>query len=398
MKLWRFMARVTLSSYLLRTISGPFLVTLFVAQLALMLERLLRLMEVLANEGAEVGTVVKLMAYLFPHYLGLALPAAVFLGVLLGVRSLWVGSELSVILASGLGLGQFVRPVLWAALVLTVFNLVNFGFLQPYSRYLYRSTLHDVTEASVTLGLPEGVFVEVKDGLVLRAQKIRDGGRRLIGFFGQFRDSNGRETTVTAAEAAVTTNPDTGALVLRLVNGSLVQDGPRSLPGMASFSQYDWVLPITRGVRYGPRGRDERELDLPELVRALGAPPPGRTRADVSAELNGRLVQGLSLMFLAALAVPLGVLGGSRGGRALGLPLGIFLIILYQKTLAFGESFAANGTVPAALGLWLPFFLFAALALSLLARASEGRNTAVGGWIGRFARMARRRGGAPQRT
>lgn len=375
-----------LSRYLLRTIAGPFLLTLAVVLVALLLERLLRIVDLVTTQGAPVSTIFELILYLIPHYLGLAVPAALFLGVLVGIRQLWTGSEIAALWASGIGLNRLLPVLLGLAVALAAFDFVNVGYLQPHARYAYHALVHRLSQESVGFGLEEGVFRQKGGDIVLRAEHIEDGGRRLRRVFGR-QASDGRVLTMSARTADVFRAADTGDLVVRMQDGTLVQDRPGRAPAALSFTSYDWVVPIGEPQPYGPRGQGERELTLPELAAARGSPPAEATASEVSAELHVRLIHPLSLIVLAVLAVPMGLLGSGRTGRAYGFIVGLFLVVLYEKVLSFGESFVAVGSMSPWLALWLPLAVFALLSGGLLLRAARG---GTGGLRGRLRRVAPR--------
>jgi lipopolysaccharide export system permease protein len=112
------------------------------------------------------------------------------------------------------------------------------------------------------------------------------------------------------------------------------------------------------------RGRDERELTLPELWERieLGANDP--KLADMRAELHARLVRSGSVMVLPFLAIPLGQ-SGRRGRKAYGFVIGLIILALYNNLLRFGEALADDGVVSPWLGIWVPLAALAALSLSL---------------------------------
>src|SRR3546814_10775522 len=92
-----------------------------------------------------------------------------------------------------------------------------------------------------------------------------------------------------------------------------------------AFREYRWPISRDSDWAYRPRGKDERELTLPELWEARSAPPAGIRAAEVNAEYHARIVQILSVLFLPFLAMPLG-LGGGRGGQTYGIGLGMLEI------------------------------------------------------------------------
>lgn len=360
-----------LSRYLLRSLAGPFFLTLAVVLLALVLERMLRIVDLVTNKGAPLSTAFELIGYLLPHYLGLALPAALFLGVLIAVRQLWTGSEITAMWAAGIGVTRLLPVLLGLAAVLAAIELVNVSFVQPHSRYAYRAAVHELSQQTLSFGLQEGVFEQKDKGIVIRAEQIEDRGRRLIQFFGR-QERSGSIVTMTAHQATLFRSAEGEDLVVRLRDGTLVRQEDGQSPTAFSFASYDWVLPIGKPEPYGARGRDERELTLPELAAARDAPPAEATADKVVAELHMRLAEALSMFALALLAVPLALLGAGRAGRAYGLVVGLFLVVLYQKLLGFGGSFVSVGTLSPWLAIWLPFAGFAALSLVLLAYAGMG--------------------------
>src|SRR5690606_30621020 len=127
-----------LDRYLLSRIMWPLLATVMIALLALMLERMVRLLDFVIAKGGPVTFVLRMLASLIPHYLGLALPVAFFIGILLAIGRLSSDSELDAMNASGVSLHRIMAPIMVIAIVLVACGSLIFGFLQPYTRYTYR--------------------------------------------------------------------------------------------------------------------------------------------------------------------------------------------------------------------------------------------------------------------
>ena len=98
-----------LDRYIIRETMTPFWMTLGVAALLLVLERMLRLFDFVINQGGPVDVVFSMLATLLPHYLGLALPIGLFLGILLAFRKLSLGSELDAIRSEARRVGKECR-------------------------------------------------------------------------------------------------------------------------------------------------------------------------------------------------------------------------------------------------------------------------------------------------
>lgn len=358
-----------LTTYLLRRVTPPFLMALFVILLTLVLERLMRLIQLVTEEGTSMASAFELLWYLIPHYLGTALPAALFLALMISIRKLQQDSELTAIFSTGLSLEQIIRPVMALALLVTILMAILVGFVQPYARYAYHLAVWDLTKSQILTNLRPGVFETLGSDITLRAETVSQGGKFFTGFFASAEDQ-GNKTIITAEEAirvTESTNPEADFTLL-LKNGKMVRESStNNTAATISFSQFYWSPPLDNIKKYGDRGQNSREMTLPELF--IENAPEIFTQISgvaLSAELHSRLVLILSVPVLALLAIPLALVGSGRTGRAYGMGLGIVILILYEKILGFGEAFAALGSLSTWTGLWTPLSVLTLLTLILL--------------------------------
>ena len=73
--------------YVLRQVAKPLATAMAIGLLMLLAERLVRLLDTTLGKKNSFGVVFELLAYLVPHYLGTAIPAALFLGLLFGFEN-----------------------------------------------------------------------------------------------------------------------------------------------------------------------------------------------------------------------------------------------------------------------------------------------------------------------
>jgi lipopolysaccharide export system permease protein len=363
----------TLSRYVLQQVGRPMLATLLVAMLVLLAERMLRVVDLVIGWRGSLLVIFEMLGYLVPHYMGLALPAAFFIGILMVVARLSREGELDAMMAAGSGLPQLVRPLLAAAVVLVVINVILVGFLQPYSRFAYRAAAQAVTNASFLTLLREGVFTSLGRTTAM-VTRISDDKDSFAGIFIFTSAENGDEVAITAAAGSVASTGATAPIAISLSRG-VQQAVPARLDERGAppdsvtlrFGAFTTSVSDRRQGRLAPRGESERELTLTELFAARNAPPPHIDPWEIEAELGGRLVRSLSIPLLPLLAVPLAV-GRRRTHRSYGLAIGLAVLIAYNQVLAAGERLVDNNEIAVALGLWLPFALFAALCLWLYLR------------------------------
>jgi lipopolysaccharide export system permease protein len=361
------------SRYLLGQIARPMVTTILVALVALLAERTLRVIDLVVGWRGSLFVVFEMLGYLIPHYMGLALPVAFFLGILLTFNRLSREGELAAMFASGTGLPQLLRPILLASATLALVVGLLVSQLQPYARYAYRAATYALTNATFTTLLRSGLFTTLGDTTYM-VERISEDKRDMEKVF-LYRGSPGQDSTVvTAATGQARREGPTGPVVLELQDGlqQLVpaDDGAEG-SGQAvvvRFREFETEF-ANPDDGFRPRGEDEREMTLWELWRATRAPPGHIDPWEIQAELQARLVRILSLPVLPLMAVPL-ALGRVRGQRSYGLFVGLAVLIAFHQVLQMGEALADNGKVPAWLALWVPFAVFALGSAILFARAA----------------------------
>ncbi len=377
--------------YLLRLLARPLLATLLLVLPALLMERLLRLFELLAGSGGPLSSIARLLVYLVPHYLGLALPAALFVGVYVVVARLSEDHEMDALQSVGFSLGRLSRPFLLVGLLFAAGGVGLYGYVQPLGRYAYRAAFHSLANAGWNGTVVPGEFTRIGDHAVLYSDGRDPADGTLRGVFVQQRHpDDGAKVLTTAAAGRLALAPERDELFLELEHGqqiTLLPDGRVSTLGFAG-SELSRPLSV-RLPGFRPRGSDERELTLAELWAsrhgtAAGPPPARGPRLD--GELHGRLVRAASLAVLPLLAVPMG-LAAKRSRRSHGIVLAAAILVLYQQALSLLESLGDAGRLDARPALWAAFALFAAFCAAVFRHSS--RNPSEGGFDGALAAIER---------
>lgn len=332
---------------------------------ALLLERLLRLFDLFAGPEDVLRNVGRMVVLLAPHYLGIALPAAFFFGVLLTFRRLNRENELPALLASGSGLPRLLRAPAGMAVVMAVIVAILIGYLQPYARYAYRTIKHSVAEASLGAAVQEGAFIKAGGMTFFAETAAQDGDAlALTRVFVLQEEPDGSSQATTARQGFLLPSRDGEATLLRLRDGRRTiyqEDGNQQT---VTFDELTWPVDTGNATRYRPRGRDRRELTLPELFVALANPPPEPSRAELIAEINTRLTMIASTLVLPLLAAALAVRRNPRG-RDYSIWIGLLLLVIYQKALDFGDGMVKREIAGPLLGLWLPFAVLLVVTLYL---------------------------------
>lgn len=357
--------------YILKQVSMPLLAAVGIGMAALLMERLIRLLDMFANRGSPISIILKMLGNLVPHYLGIALPAALFVGVLYASMRLSNDSELDAMRASGISLRRLMMPIIALAIVLTIVSSYILGFLQPYTRFAYRALVHLVTETQWDSAIERGAFFSGFGGKTILIGDISEGGRKLDQIFVKELDDAGRNIIITAEHGDLSKESDL-SLVLTLRDGIRTETSPAGDKTRALiFKELALPLESVAPEPFRRRGDKELELTLSELFHFYFNTPAYLDIDDIKAEINARLVNSLSIVFLPLLAMPVGI-SSRRTSKSLRLLVGVVFLIFYYEVLQFGEQIVGDGLSGAMLALWLPFLVFSSVSVWLF-NASDSK-------------------------
>lgn len=357
-----------LDFYLLKLMLRPMLIALVVTMAVLLIERMLRLYELIVDQGAALLPVLTIALSLTPHYLGLALPAAFCIGLMSTLGALSRNNELDALENAGWSLRRIGFSFVIAGVVFALLSLALFGFAQPYARYAYRAAKHSIETAGWSGRVEQSVFVQLDANTVMSAASVDTNGRSLTGVFILIQGDEG-DTAITAPRGVVVPDPLNRSVRVLLEDGvSLSSDGPVTFQSLLFERE-------AKGDGEPFRARaSTRELTLNELL-ARAAAEDAPAAAELRAEFHARVVRSVSLIGIALLAVPLGVVGR----RAAGWPrvlVAIAVLVLYHNLLLMAQTLGETGVVDPVLALWGVFIGFMTLTMWLyFTTASQGSQS-----------------------
>lgn len=349
--------------YLARNITVPLIGTLILAAMLLVLDKMLRLFDFVINAGGPVSVVFQMLANLLPEYFSLGIPIGLLLGILLAFRKLAISSELDAMRGIGIGYGRLLKVPYLFAIGLMMVNFVIVGWVEPYSRYRYEGLRFDLRSGALGASIKVGEFNDFGKRMTLRIEQSEDRGARLMGIFTSLNDKGGTRITATAKEGQFLGTDDPETIIFRLKEGRLVQEGKSfATPRTLAFDSYDLPINLPNIDNFRGRGNEIKELTLPEILsRAYGEGAKSRDdNLAARANLYFRLVEVVMMLMLPLLAVALAV-PPKRSSSALGIFVGIVMVVTYHKINQYAESAGAQGRLIPEVALWIPFIIFAGL-------------------------------------
>jgi lipopolysaccharide export system permease protein len=305
--------------------------------------------------------------------LGVILPFAVLLGVVLGLGRMYYDSEIAAAHAAGVG-----TAVLYAAAATVVLPAALLAawvafFDGPAAAREVVALRMEALRTAVTRGLVPGSFRDLGGGITLHF-RAQDAEGQLLDVFVQRElpagaDAAPRMQMLLARRARYAIVDAGAAVTVLLFDGQSHEGVPGSLDWrITRFGEQLLTLPVPAARLPGRRRVDV--LGNAELLDA-GEPP-------LVAELHWRIGWVVPVLLLGFLAVPLSRLA-PRQGRHARVPLAVLLFAVYAGLLTSGRTLLERGETPLLLGLWwvhAAAFVLAALLLGwprALARAAAGR-------------------------
>jgi lipopolysaccharide export system permease protein len=356
--------RLTLiDRYLVKSIAVPLIGTLVLASMLFVLDKMLRLFDFVVTAGGPVSVVWRMLANLLPEYFSLGIPIGLMLGILLAFRKLALSSELDALRGIGAGFRRLLRVPYAFAIGLLLLNLFIVGWLQPWTHYGYERLRFDLRSGALGASLKVGEFNHLGRRMTLRIDRSENRGTELHGIFVQVDDKSGTQIAATAEQGKFLSTDDPDVILFRLEKGRLIQDSPKfQTPRTLSFNLYDLPINLPRVDSFRQRGHEElEELTLPELFRdGYLRNLSEEHRLGAQANLHFRIVEVLMMLMLPLLAVALAV-PPKRSSSALGIFIGIVIIVAYHKVNQYAEQAAAQGRMEPILALWVPLIALSAL-------------------------------------
>lgn len=293
--------------------------------------------------------------------LGLMLPLAFYIGLLLTLGRWYRDNEMTVLSACGVSLTQMLRPVIVLALGFAVVVTALSMYLTPLASRLMAEAKRDEGARYQVAALTAGVFNEISpsagllEGGVYYVEDVAADGTMQRVFVAT--SHLGRQGVLIARTGRESVDPVTGERFLILENG--VRYG-----GAAGDADYRVIRFARYGIRVEVPAATQRYTSLHGMStrQLLRESSPG-----ADAEWHWRLAKPVALVVLALFALVFSF-SHPRQGRYLGLFIAIVAYFLYSNLLGVGDAMLKRGRVPGALGLWWVHALFIGLGLVLFWR------------------------------
>jgi LPS export ABC transporter permease LptG/LPS export ABC transporter permease LptF len=370
-----------LTRYILGEVVSHALIGAAVFTFVLFTRDLGRILELVVRNSAPLPSVAEIFFYTVPVALTYTIPMGVLVGILIGLSRLAADSEVTAMRASGLGVWTFLRVISIFVVVAWLLALGNSVYLAPRSLAALGQLQDRLKSSQASFEVQPRVFYEGFPKIILYVQDVKamSGGALWKGvFLADLTDPAAPRISLARQGLLVSQGPDT--LDLHLTNGSTHETDPKN-PDQYQISTFETTdLPIRIPATQNSQEHEPTtlgEIKFTNLLRNAQTGDPVTRRWHLI-EYHRRLALPTACLVLALVGIPLG-LSSKKGGKSSGFVLTILLVFLYYSLSLVGVSFAKQGRLSPAAGVWLADLAFLAGGVFLLWQ-SERRPIELAGF------------------
>tara|TARA_B100001123_G_scaffold441920_1_gene584236 strand:+ start:2087 stop:4321 length:2235 start_codon:yes stop_codon:yes gene_type:complete len=329
--------------------------------------------EELIAKGVDALTVVKIMGTLIPQGLGITIPMALLLGVLIGLGRLSSDRETVALQACGVSIYRILFPLLILGTFATVTTAYVLIFALPDANQAFREITFRTVASRAEGEVKERVFYDDFPNVMLYVREVSPTGSGWNDvFLADTRDSDNPDIYV-AEKGQVVLDATARTVDIVLQSGSGHQVDPEE-PNNYEIHEFDQIVigldPETVFPRAGPQ-RGYPELTIPQLQQeASRMSEMGMSPHRPIMEVHRKFSIPYACFVFVLIGLCLGVTN-RKDGKLASFALGIGVIFAYYVIMYGAEALAKASMVSPHLAMWLPNILLGMVGLVLLSLRAQ---------------------------
>lgn len=346
-----------ISGYLIRAVLPYFFLSWILLSVILFVQQASRYSEIFFNVNIPNALIWQLTFALIPNVIAFTCPMAVLVGVIIGLSRMQGDSELVSIKAAGVGYLQILLPIIFLAVLLSVFaffvNLKGVPIASKIVRTVALQTALYKLESPIEPGVfnkeIQGYTIYVKDG------EIEKGVWKNI-FIHNENQENNETRLITSTDGRIDSDGEISELVLNnaVVSTFSTEEGKKKILS-ENVGQIRFKVKTKRNEMVQSMANAQttpEELGLSELA-AYAKKSEGIEKIEAEILWYRRIILSITPLIFALLGTAL-VLRYSRGGKGFGIFLAIGSLAIYYLLTLLGEQLSRTNNLSVLLGGLLP--------------------------------------------
>ncbi len=368
-----------LDRYISREVVVPFAIGLLVFTFILIIPYVIQVAEQLIAKGVPWTTVVQIMVTLLPQALGLTVPMALLIGLLVAFGRLSGDREFVALQACGVSLFRLLRPVTLLALLAWAATSWVLVWAVPNANQSYREITYNIVVARAEGEVRPRIFFEDFPNLVLYVDEVPQDGSGWRNVFLADTRNVASPVVYLAQRGRVVINRAARTVEMVLDRGTRHTSRVEN-PSEYEVLRFDRLVlsvdPETVFPRTGP-ARGEREMSIPELRQRVSE-MVARHESPHSPlmEIHKKYSIPVACFVFGVIGLALGVTN-RREGKLASFVLGIGVIFAYYVIMWTGQSLARAQMISSWFAMWSPNIILGGAGLLLIAWRSRSADHPV---------------------
>ena len=358
----------TTDRYILREVLPPFGLGLLVLTFLLMLPPIMDYAEELIAKGVDGVTILTIMATLIPQGLGITIPAALLIGVLIGLGRMSTDRETVALQACGVSIFRMLAPLALLAVAAAAATCYIMVVALPDANQAFREITFRVVANRAEGEVKPRVFYDAFPNVMLYVREVSAAGDGWLDVFLADTRSADQPDVYVAERGRVVIDRERRLVDIVLHNGTgHVSDATDPTPyEVHGFEELIISLdPESVFPRTGPQ-RGLAEFTLPQLrAEAARLTQLGLGAHRPVMEMHRKFSVPFACLVFALIGLGLGVTS-RKDGKLASFVLGIGVIFTYYVFMYTGEAMAKGALLSPHLAMWLPNLVLGLAGIGLI--------------------------------
>ena len=354
--------------YILREVIPPFLLGLFVFTFLLMIPPIMEVAEDLITKGIEATTIVRIMGTLVPQGLGITIPIALLLGILMGLGRLSSDRESVALQACGVSVFRMLYPLILLAVLTSLATSYVLVFALPDANQAFREITFRTVASRAEGEVEPRVFYDDFPNVMLYTRNVSTTGQGWTDVFVADMRESFQPDVYVAARGQVVLDRNERRVDIVLQAGTRYHVDPDDAAAYEVHQFEEAIIgldPDSVFPRVGPQ-RGYPELTIPELqVEAQRLRDSGQSPHRPIMEIHRKFAIPVACFVFAFIGLGLGVTS-RKDGRLASFTLGIAVIFAYYVIMYGAEAMTKGALISPHLAMWLPNIILGTIGLFLV--------------------------------
>jgi len=360
----------TLDRYISREFIPPFLGGLGIFSFILMMDKVLRLADLVFMKGVRFPTLVNLLILLIPPLFSFTIPMAILFASLMTFGRLASDNEIIAMRSCGQHPVRIILPILIFGLISVLICFWLEASLIPSANRSFRSLVMSFEQQKEFLTLTEKGFQDLSNELVAYVHtntQNREREKEYEGILIADYSLQGISRVIFAKQGHMMLDKTNGQFVISLMDGSIhhLEREGINIYQMMHFGRYETNLHLPSYSTISKK-KKFKEFSLREIRNALQSDPMDfQEEVGLQFEWHRKFAFPFACLIFALIGSLIGM--ESRwSGKCSSFAVSLMLIIIYYFVLTTGSRLSMAGYLTPGVSAWFPNVFYLGIGITLM--------------------------------